>query len=227
MKQLARVLLLSAALVTPAYLFLDGRAVLPLALRDRPWPLALLCVALAFFAQRLSRRKVVPLLVALLSLGALGAAAFLRYRLPPSSPSSQVGGRLPDVVVHDQSGAPVKLRALQGPLLLVWFRGSWCPYCRRQLADIAAEEARFPAAHLRVLAVSVDPTGPLQTLRRELQLSFPLLSDPERQLADQCEVGHCVALLDSSGVIRWGVVSGNWERDLPARALLQALYREN
>ncbi len=228
MKWLARLLLVLSALTVPAYLLLDRYGRVPVAVRDRPWPFALAAVLLSLAAWRVCRRaRTAALVIMLASSAALGGAAYSRYRLPPSSAEAGVGAPLPELTLPDQTGKRLSLRALDGrPLVLIWFRGSWCPYCRQQLSEIEADLAHFSAADVRVLAVSPDPPEPLVTLQRELKLTFPLLSDPDRLLVNRCQLTHCVAIVDGSGVVRWGVVSGNWQKDLPARALLQAAYRQ-
>jgi peroxiredoxin len=211
-------MLLSLA-AAPVYLVLDAAGLLPPSLRDRPWPFAVAAVILALLA----RPRALAAAAAVVSIVALAWTAHARYRLPPSSPGAGVGAPLPDVTLPDENGRAVSLKS-DRTLLLVWFRGSWCPYCRRQLADLAAELRRHPAG-FRLLAVSEDPPEPLRRLKEELQLPFPLLSDPEHKLMNRCELAHCVAISDGNNLVTWGVVSGNWEKDLPARALLQAAFR--
>ena len=221
------ILLFAATLTVPIYVLMDRYGLVPVALRDRPWPFVLGSVLLSWIAWRISPRlRWVSALIALLSSSAIGWAAHVRYRLPPSSMAG-VGAPLPDFALHDESGNLVRLRALSGqPLVLVWFRGSWCPYCRRQLSELQTELLRFAPGTLRILAVAADPPEPLAVLKRDLRLSFPILSDPERRLVNACELGHCVAIVDAEGIVRWAVLSGNWQKDLPARALLQSAYRQ-
>ena len=108
MKWLARVLLVVAALVTPAYLLLDEHGLIPIAFRDRPWPLALVAVALALASLRVSPRlRVLAPVLALASLGALGWAAHARYRLPPPVDELE-GAPLPDLTLPNERGELVK-----------------------------------------------------------------------------------------------------------------------
>jgi peroxiredoxin len=228
MSSRARLLLVAAVLAAGAYVALELGGLVPLALRDRPVPFELAAAACAFAAAwRAPRLRTLAGIVLIASTGTIAGVAHVRYLLPPSSASAGVGEPLPDFTLRDQSGAEVKLRAPGDarPILLVWFRGAWCPYCRRQLVELAAELERTGGGGVRTLAVAPDPPEPLRKLQHESKLPFPLLSDPERRLFNRCELGHCVAIADGQGVVRWGVVSGNWERNLPARALLQAAYR--
>jgi peroxiredoxin len=221
----ARALVLSLA-AAPLYYAADAARLLPPSLRDRPWPFALLALLLALPSLRNARLRMLGLATLALSFAALVVIARVRYRLPDSS--AAIGAPLPALVLHDQDGRAVDLRAVTAggkPTLLIWFRGAWCPYCRKELADVARELRPFSDEDLRVLAVAADPPEPLAKLKRELALPFTLLSDPDRQLVARCELSHCDAILDGKGVVRWQVVSGNWERNLPPRALLQAAYR--
>ncbi len=213
----ARGLLLAAMATVPLYLALDTMRLVPPSLRDRPWPFALLAIGLAMGA----RRSRLAAAVAIVASGGLLYVAHARYQLPPSAMAE---GLLPDVTLQDQAGAPVRLRDWTGaPTLLIWFRGSWCPYCRAQLADLAKESALYTP--VRIVAVAPDPPPPLAKLKSDLAIPFTLLSDPQGQLVNRCELAHCAAILDGNGRIVWGVLSGNWENELPARALLQAAYR--
>ncbi len=79
-----------------------------------------------------------------------------------------------------------------GPLIVVFFRGRWCPYCMTQLE---AWQAAFPAVREKgALLVAISPQLPRQndfTVQRH-NLVFPLLSDAGSRLADAFRVGYTV-----------------------------------
>src|ERR1700733_15046086 len=45
------------------------------------------------------------------------------------------GGLAPDFTLPDATGTPVTLsdRLRDGPVVLIFYRGGWCPYCNLQL----------------------------------------------------------------------------------------------
>ena len=49
--------------------------------------------------------------------------------------SLRVGQTAPDFALPDATGRPVSLASLlaSGPVVLVFYRGNWCPYCNVQL----------------------------------------------------------------------------------------------
>ncbi len=62
-------------------------------------------------------------------------------------------------------------------------------------------------------------------MKQSLNLPFTLLSDPTQRVVGTCGLAHCALLLDKDGVIRWGVLTENWQQRLPPAAVLQAALR--
>jgi peroxiredoxin len=88
-----------------------------------------------------------------------------------------VGDIMPDFMLPDQDGRMVTLEALRedGPAVLVFHRGHWCPYCRLTMAGMAEIEARI-APHALV-AISPERQQYTRRLRSEAGAGFPFLSD--------------------------------------------------
>jgi peroxiredoxin len=95
-----------------------------------------------------------------------------------------VGEKVPYFELPDQQGYPWSLSgALElGPVVLVFYRGDWCPYCNGQLAGYARRFEEFDAGGAQVVGVSVDPPENNARLVGKLRLPFPLLSDPRGEL---------------------------------------------
>lgn len=123
----------AAGAAAPGYVALDRFRLLAPTLRDRPWPLAVLALALAaagaVVALRgaVARGRAVALscaTVGLLSVVSLFGAASARYALPPSD--LPTGRALPDVSLPDDANRPVALASLRGsPTVLVFYRGAF------------------------------------------------------------------------------------------------------
>jgi len=79
-----------------------------------------------------------------------------------------------------------------GPLIVLFFRGRWCPYCMTQLE---AWQQAFPAVREKgALLVAISPQLPRQNdfTAQHHNLSFPLLSDAGSVLADAFRVAYTV-----------------------------------
>ena len=218
--------------------WLDAREVLPLGIRGRATHATVVALALAALVgfglgrRGPTRRARVGVwgaaLVAAVAVVALGVSWRARYVLPPSSASTTLalGASPPEGPYRDDTGRPTLLSSYRGrPTLVVWFRGAWCPYCRKQLRNLQAALGPY-RDHVNVVAITVDPPDLTAPMKKELGLEFPILSDEVGNLAGACELMHCVAVLGRKGTVDWEVVSGNWRQDIPERSLLQRAVDE-
>lgn len=98
--------------------------------------------------------------------------------------SPLVGKKAPDFTLMSAEGGSVKLSEAvkDGPVVLVFYRGHWCPFCQRQLADYKKAESQFKDAGAKVYAVSVEGKDDLIKMRDRHKMAGPtfgFLSDPE------------------------------------------------
>src|SRR5207248_1144449 len=68
----------------------------------------------------------------------------------------KVGDRAPDFSLPDQLGRHVSLggELEQGPVVLIFYRGEWCPYCNAMLRTYGLRAADFSQRGARLVAVS-------------------------------------------------------------------------
>ncbi|MEG8012977.1 peroxiredoxin-like family protein [Sphingomonas sp. 22R3R2A-7] len=97
-----------------------------------------------------------------------------------------VDERFPDFALPNEKGRYRTLyeMASDGPVVLSFNRGGWCPYCREELADWASRSSTLASLHARFVAVVPEVDGRLAVLRE-------LLGDRAEIL---CDVDHGVAL---------------------------------
>ena len=77
-----------------------------------------------------------------------------------------------DTIAHGQLVLPDYLGGHYGVVL--FYRGSWCPYCNAQLAAFVRTEAQLTELGIRLVALSVDD-APTTTLTAEKRhIAFPL-----------------------------------------------------
>jgi peroxiredoxin len=58
--------------------------------------------------------------------------------------------------------------------VLIFYRGSWWPYCIRQLADFQSRVGEFKKENVDIVALSVDPLEKAKETVDKLQLTFPV-----------------------------------------------------
>ena len=96
-----------------------------------------------------------------------------------ASHSLQPGDIAPDFILPNVDSRSVRLYSEleRGPVVLVFYRGGWCPYCNIHLRGFQKSLADFKAAGAQVMAIS--PQLPDQSLSTQEQdeLAFLVLSD--------------------------------------------------
>ena len=95
------------------------------------------------------------------------------------------GDMMPDFILPNAEGNLVFSDDLlqRGPLVVCFFRGGWCPFCRSTLSALEAARTEIEAAGARLVAVSPATAGGNTETKRDLGLGFDVLSDVD------CAVG--------------------------------------
>jgi thioredoxin-dependent peroxiredoxin len=95
-------------------------------------------------------------------------------RLVPGDPA-------PDFTLTDADDKPVSLSDYRGRRVIVYFYpAASTPGCTKQACDFRDSLGELNDAGLEVLGVSPDKPAKLARFRDAEQLTFPLLSDPDR-----------------------------------------------
>lgn len=100
----------------------------------------------------------------------------------------KVGDTAPDFTLTDQNGKQITLSAAGAPVVLVFYRGYWCPFCLRQLSELRTLLDKDEKTKLYV--ISVDPADKQKVTMEKIakdgkgEINFPLLSDPDHKTID-------------------------------------------
>ena len=92
-----------------------------------------------------------------------------------------VGNRVPDVEVRDSNGRRIRLQELvkDGPILLAFYRGGWCPFCNFQIRELTTAFGEYERRGIRPVAISVDCVEESRKTQETYSIPFPVLSDPD------------------------------------------------
>lgn len=104
-------------------------------------------------------------------------------RLP--SPSLARGRPLPSLEFETPDGKPIRTGALPSALLLVFYRGNWCPLCMAQIREIAEQYRELAARGVRTLLISSQPPGHTEALAARFDVDFLFLIDRDNRVARQ------------------------------------------
>lgn len=78
-------------------------------------------------------------------------------------------------------------------LVLIFFRDPGCAPCVRLLRELAASYEEYRQLNAEILAIVSSDLEQLNKLQHELELPFPLLSDPDAGVLNSYEEGSLVA----------------------------------
>ena len=100
----------------------------------------------------------------------------------------KAGDLLPPCQLPNATGKIVDVRELlaQGPVVLAFYRGAWCPYCNIELRALQQALPEMQALGATLVAISPQtPDASLSTVEKN-ELAFEVLSDAGNQFARSC-----------------------------------------
>ena len=129
--------------------------------------------------------------------------------------SIDVGTRAPDFTLVNQDRQKVTLSDLRGaPVVLAFFPAAFSSVCTKELCTFRDSLGKLADAGAKVFGISVDTFFTLKAYHDQQQLTFPLLSDFNKQairdygVFNEDMIGlkgiakRAVFVLDKDGVVR-------------------------
>ena len=130
--------------------------------------------------------------------------------------SVDVGSSAPDFTLTSHDRQPVTLSAQRGkPVVLAFFPAAFSSVCAKEMCTFRDSMARLGKANAQVYGISVDTFFSLKAFHDHEQLSFPLLSDFNKQVIRDYGVFNedmiglkgiakrAVFVIDKDGVVRY------------------------
>lgn len=96
-----------------------------------------------------------------------------------------IGSKIPDLTLKTAAGESLNLRATakEQPLVLIFYRGGWCPYCNAHLGQLQEIDPQLRELGYRIIAVSPDRPEELAKSTAKDELTYTLLSDSTMEAA--------------------------------------------
>jgi glutaredoxin-dependent peroxiredoxin len=127
-----------------------------------------------------------------------------------------VGSTAPDFTLTNQDRQPVTLSEQRGkPVVLAFFPAAFSSVCTKEMCTFRDSMARLGEAKAQVYGISVDTFFTLKAFQDQQKLTFPLLSDFNKQVIRDYGVFNedmiglkgiakrGVFVIDKSGVVRY------------------------
>ena len=99
----------------------------------------------------------------------------------------QVGDVAPEFTLLDSDGNQVSSKELlaQGPLVLTFYRGNWCPYCNLELQALEEAVGDIRSRGASLVAVSQQSQKNSRVSQRQNNLSFPIVTDKNGDIVEK------------------------------------------
>lgn len=138
----------------------------------------------------------------------------------------QQGERAPNFRLPNAQGDSIELDGLlcQGPVVLSFYRGQWCPYCNLELRAYQLLLPQLQALGASLVAISPQtPDNSLSTAEKN-ELNYPVLSDVGLQVARAYGLAFDLPpeLVDlhqrqwKNDLVKWNGEEGGWSLPIPA-----------
>jgi peroxiredoxin len=89
------------------------------------------------------------------------------------------GETMPPFMLPDESGWHVSLESLicRGPLVVMFYRGHWCPYCRLNVSAVVKAQDSIAALGGRIVAIMPETQKYSRQFKSDSSAPFPVLTD--------------------------------------------------
>ncbi len=137
-----------------------------------------------------------------------------------------VGTQAPDFSGKDQNDNEVQLSQLlqKGDVVLVFYRGYWCPLCSKHLGEFVGKLDAIKAKGATVVAVAPEGSKNIDKTVTETKLDIPFISDSDNVIMKKYGVAFKVNNDYNEKFTKWqegltiGEVNGQEEAYLPIPA---------
>jgi thiol-disulfide isomerase/thioredoxin len=135
----------------------------------------------------------------------------------------------PLLATLDINGSKRDLASYKGQVVLVNFWASWCPPCRKEMPSMQRLMQKLAGKPFVILAMdSGENREEAEPFLKELRLDFPILFDPESEIAKRWRVFAMPTsfLIDKQGLVRYVLPGGTEWDEGDGWRLIQAMLAE-
>lgn len=142
----------------------------------------------------------------------------------------KAGDIAPAFTLPDTNGNLVSSNTLlaRAPLVITFYRGAWCPYCKLDLGALEAARAELESRGASLVAISEQTSRNSRKSQRQNGLGFPILGDHGGEVAARFGVRWTLPdyLREVHKVLRADLTQVNgedsWTLLMPARYVVTA-----
>ena len=153
----------------------------------------------------------------------------------------EVGSMVPEAELITVKGDTVSLSDVigEGKVIIIFYRGSWCPYCTKHLAAVGHHEQTILKKDYRIIAISPDLPEGAKKYAGETEFNYSIYSDSNLSTTrafglafesyskwmqkNQTLPVPAVYIIDADGRVTFRHFNANYRERLAPEDLLNAL----
>ncbi len=152
----------------------------------------------------------------------LTLSAFIAIEKPSGL---MVGQPAPNFTAKNQFGNTIKLNEIlkSQTVVLIFYRGEWCPYCNKQLKLLEDSLSLISAKGAKVIAISPEKQENISKTLEKTKASFDIVSDENSKIMEAYKVGFILDTVTTKKYKTYGIdlaeKNGNNQNTLPVPAV--------
>jgi len=101
-----------------------------------------------------------------------------------------VGEQAPDFNSVDQNSKPIQLKKLieSGPVVLIFYRGEWCPYCNKQLKALEDSMSYIVAKGAALIAITPETKNNIEKTVQKTNATYSIIHDEGSRIMNAYKV---------------------------------------
>ena len=105
-----------------------------------------------------------------------------------------INSKAPDFKAKDQNGNEIVLKDLRkkGPVILVFYRGYWCPYCNKELLRLEDSLQLIVNKGAQLIAVTPEKQEGVAKTIEKTKATYPIITDEEMKIMKAYDVTYQV-----------------------------------
>ena len=107
----------------------------------------------------------------------------------------KVGDKAPDFMVKDHAGKMVSLKELtqKGKVVVMFYRGAWCPFCNKYMSQLETALPEFSAKNATVIAITPETDESINKAIDKTKATFSVIYDKDRSIMKNWKVAYSMS----------------------------------
>ena len=117
-----------------------------------------------------------------------------------------INSKAPDFKGKDQNGNEVVLKDLRkkGPVVIIFYRGYWCPYCNKELQKLEDSLQLIKEKGAQLIAITPEKQEGITKTVERTKATYPIITDDELKIMKAYDVAYQV---DTKTIERYKMAS--------------------